>query len=169
MISLVKITEKNFQPFQCHILEIENSSFPSPWTLNAFRQELNRVVSHLWALTVDERLAGYICFWIYAGEIHLMNIAVHPKMRRKGFGCYLLTKMIEVGKSRTIERAWLEVRPSNVRARALYQKVGFRETGRRPRYYADTNEDAIVMSLSLFQKEINNQSLGEQRGLQYVL
>ena len=169
MISLVEITEKNFQSFQHHILEIENSSFPSPWTLNAFKQELNRVVSHFWALSVDEVLAGYICFWIFAGEIHLMNIAVHPKMRRKGFGCYLLSKMIEVGKSKTIGKAWLEVRPSNMRARALYQKVGFRETGRRPRYYADTNEDAIVMSLPLFQKETNCPGAGKQGRLQHVL
>ena len=168
MISLVEITEKNFQSFQRHILEIENSSFPSPWTLNAFKQELNRVVSHFWALSVDEVLAGYICFWIFAGEIHLMNIAVHPKMRRKGFGCYLLAKMIEVAKSRTIGKAWLEVRPSNAIARAMYQKVGFWETGRRPRYYEDTNEDAIVMSLSLFQKEMNCQGTGKQGGLQHV-
>jgi ribosomal-protein-alanine N-acetyltransferase len=169
MISLVEITEKNFQLFQRYILAIENASFPSPWTLNAFRQELNKVVSHFWALTVDEVLAGYICFWIFAGEIHLMNIAVYPKMRRKGFGCYLLAKMIEVGKSRMIGKAWLEVRPSNVRARALYQKMGFRETGRRPRYYADTNEDAIAMSLPLLQKETNCQGTGKPGRLQHVL
>jgi ribosomal-protein-alanine N-acetyltransferase len=169
MISLVKITEKNFLPFQHHILEIENSSFPSPWTLHAFRQELSRVISQFWALTVDEMLAGYICFWIFAGEIHLMNIAVHPKMRRKGFGVYLLTAMIEVGKSRAIGKAWLEVRPSNVKAQALYRKMGFREIGRRPRYYTDTNEDAIIMSLHLFQKEIYSQSPGGQHRLQQVM
>lgn len=170
MISLVDVTKANLPLFQRQILEIENLSFPSPWTLNSFIQEINRLISHFWALTIDKELAGYICFWIVSGEIHLMNIAVHPGKRGNGFGHYMLRKMIKVGKSKAVQTAWLEVRPSNLIAIALYQKMGFRETGRRPRYYADTKEDAVVMSLPLFDKEVNCQELDEQPGrLQHIL
>ena len=155
MIRLLEITIENFEQFQAPILEIEKSSFPSPWSLNAFKGEINRLISHLWGLTVGEALVGYICFWIVAAEAHLMNIAVHPKERRKGLGRYLLNKMVEVGKSKEVQKVWLEVRPSNSVARDLYEKVGFGETGRRPRYYRDTNEDAIVMCLPLFYRQMN--------------
>lgn len=153
MIKLEYITTDNFGFFKDDILDIEKSCFTSPWSLNAFRQEMHNPVSHLWILRLDKELAGYICFWTCADEIHLVNIAIHPNKRGKGLGRYLLTKMLEAGVSRGVETAWLEVRPSNFLARVLYQKVGFKETGRRLGYYQDTNEDAIVMSLSLFKKE----------------
>jgi ribosomal-protein-alanine N-acetyltransferase len=149
MISVVEITRDSFHRFQDSILAIEKVSFPSPWSLNAFSQELNRSVSNLWALLVDRKLGGYICFWVIADEIHLMNIAIHPSMRRRGLARYLLARMIREGVSKGVRRVWLEVRPSNVTARHLYQEAGFVETGRRHRYYSDTNEDAIIMSLLL--------------------
>ncbi len=152
MISLVKITEKNFKLFQDDILEIEKASFPSPWDANGFWEEINNPVSHLRVL-IEDVLAGYICFWVFAGKIHLMNIAVHPDRRCKGLGRYLLCRMIEAGTSLGGKSACLEVRPSNLAAKALYEKARFKESGRMPRYYRDTNEDAIVMSLSLGQKE----------------
>jgi len=79
-----------------------------------------------------------------------MNIAVHPGRRRKGLGRLLLGRMIEFAKSKMIRVVWLEVRPSNVTARKLYEKMGFTETGRRPRYYTDTKEDAVIMCLPLY-------------------
>jgi ribosomal-protein-alanine N-acetyltransferase len=153
MISVVQITRDNFYRFQNSILAIEKVSFPSPWSLNAFTQELNRPVSNLWALLVNQTLAGYICFWVISDEIHIMNVAIHPSMRKRGLGRYLLDRMIQEGVSRGIRRVWLEVRPSNLAARHLYQEAGFAETGRRPRYYSDTNEDAIIMSLLLTPEE----------------
>ena len=123
MISLVNITEKNIHRFLDDILEIERSSFPSPWSRTAFHQETNRQVSHFWALLADGVFLGYICFWMFSGEIHLMNIAVHPKKRGNGFGRHLLAKMIEAGRSEGAEKAWLEVRPSNLTARFIYKKT----------------------------------------------
>ena len=155
MTSIVNITDENIHRFLDDILEIERSSFPSPWSPRAFHQETTRRVSHFWALLADGLFLGYICFWMFSGEIHLMNIAVHPKKRGNGFGSHLLTKMIELGRSKGAETAWLEVRPSNLMARFLYKKAGFKETGRRPRYYNDTNEDAIVMSMSLLPNRAN--------------
>ena len=149
MSSLVEVTGENFPIFQWDILEIERNAFPSPWDLNSFSSEIDRSISHLWALLINEVLAGYICFWIFANETHLMNVAVHPEWRGKGFGERLLCKMIEIGISEGAKTAWLEVRPSNLGARSLYEKTGFKEVGFRPRYYKETNEDAIIMCLPL--------------------
>ena len=147
MSSLVEVTGDNFAIFQWDILEIERTSFPFPWNLNSFSSEIDRSISHLWVSLIDEVLGGYICFWIFANETHLMNVAVHPEWRGKGLGERLLCKMIEVGISEGAKTAWLEVRPSNLVARSLYEKAGFKEVGFRPRYYKETNEDAVIMSL----------------------
>jgi [ribosomal protein S18]-alanine N-acetyltransferase len=97
----------------------------------------------------EGEFSGYICFWILEREIHLMNLAVHPQKRGQHLGRFLLAEMIEQGISEGSEIIWLEVRPSNQAARSLYKKMGFKEAGIRPRYYPETNEDAIVMSLEL--------------------
>jgi ribosomal-protein-alanine N-acetyltransferase len=76
-----------------------------------------------------------------------MNIAVRPGLRRQGLGRMLLGRMIAFAKSERVCAVWLEVRPSNVIARKLYEKMGFTEAGRRPKYYRDTQEDAIIMCL----------------------
>lgn len=148
MIRVFEITKGNFERFQSPILEIEKSSFSSPWSLNAFLEEIDRPVSHLWALRVDKAvLSAYICFWLVSGEAQLMNIAVRPGLRRQGLGRMLLGRMIAFAKSERVCAVWLEVRPSNVIARKLYEKMGFTEAGRRPKYYRDTQEDAIIMCL----------------------
>ena len=149
MISLLPVTRENFPRFQRDLILIERSSFSSPWDVNSFSSEIDRVISHFWVLTIHDVLAGYICFWIFAGEVHLLNVAVQGALRRKGVGWQLLSKMFEVGNSEGAKTAWLEVRPSNIAARSLYRKAGFREVGRRLRYYTDTSEDAIIMSMAL--------------------
>jgi ribosomal-protein-alanine N-acetyltransferase len=149
MTSIVAITTENYEIYLNRILEIESLSFPSPWSPKAFKGEIKNPISHLWALKVDEVLSGYICFWLYDSEIQLINLAVHPHKRGKGFAHYLLTKMIEAGISKGKQYIWLEVRPSNRTALRLYAKLGFEAVNRRPRYYADTNEDAIIMALTL--------------------
>jgi len=149
MKSLLEVTGEDFPTFQQDILDIERISFPYPWDSNSFSSEIGRSISHLWVSLIDEVLEGYICFWIFADEIHLMNVAVHPEWRGKGLGEGLLYKMIEVGISKGAKTAWLEVRPSNRVARSLYEKAGFREVGFRHGYYKETNEGAIIMSLPL--------------------
>ncbi len=160
MISLIGITRESFHRFQGDILEIEMSSFPTPWSPNAFRDEIKNPISYLWGLITHEELVGYICFRMFIAEIHLMNIAVHRMRQGEGLGHYLLAKMIELGIEKAVDTAWLEVRPSNLVARILYQKIGFQEIGRRPRYYRDTNEDAIVMSLSLLSGNASGRNFG---------
>ncbi|MFZ0451288.1 MAG: ribosomal protein S18-alanine N-acetyltransferase [Desulfatiglandaceae bacterium] len=149
MISLLKVTAGNFGRFEKGIMEIETVSFLTPWTSHAFEEEARRSLSSLWVLLEEVTVVGYICFWIVADEVHLMNIAVHQKMRGRGLGNGLLDKMTESGVAQGAKSVLLEVRPSNREARGLYWKKGFREIGRRPQYYRDTGEDAILMALSL--------------------
>ena len=72
-----------------------------------------------------------------------MNIAVDPSQRRRGVGPELLERMIE--RAGPDEEYTLEVRPSNAHAITLYERLGFRPAGRRPRYYRDNGEDALIM------------------------
>ncbi len=153
MTSLVTITKENFHPFLQKILEIEELSFPSPWSVNALKSEIENPISHLWALIMGKVISGYICFWTFDSEIKLMSVAVHPHDRGKGLGHHLLKEMIETGISKGMRQIWLEVRPSNLVAKGLYERLGFEEAYRRPRYYPDTHEDAIVMSLNLLEKD----------------
>jgi ribosomal-protein-alanine N-acetyltransferase len=162
MISLIRMTPENIEPYLERIREIETLSFAGPWSINAFRQEAMNPVSHLHGLFVNGALQGYMCFWLFEDEIQLVNIAVHPKERGRGLGRFLVTKMIELALSRATQRIWLEVRVSNKAARRLYEKFGFVEVGRRPKYYADNNEDAIVMALALAETASGEGSREEQ-------
>jgi ribosomal-protein-alanine N-acetyltransferase len=149
MIALLEITDRNARRYLDQIMEIENLSFPTPWSLRSFQAEIASAHSRLWILKSRKDMIGYICFWMFANEIQLINVAVHPFMRNKGFGGHLLAGLIKTGESKGIHALWLEVRPTNVSALRLYRKYGFEEVYRRPRYYRDTGEDAIVMSLIL--------------------
>ena len=149
MTALLRITPENIEHHLDRIHEIETLSFGSPWSMNAFRAEVKNPVSQLWAIFLNDRLRGYICFWLVDGEMQLADIAVHPSFRNRGLGQDLLTKMIETGLSERAESIWLEVRESNTAARTLYEKSGFVAVGKRRKYYGDSGEDAIVMSLAL--------------------
>ena len=149
MIALVSLTRDNFQPYLDGILEIERSSFPSPWSRQAFLQEIENPVSHLWALNEEGAVVGYICFWLFDNVIEILDIAIHPTKRRQGNAYRLLTAVIEKGISHGADQIWLEARVSNLPARDLYKKFGFKEVGLRSRYYGDTNEDAVTMTLAL--------------------
>lgn len=149
MTSIVKINTENYHLYIEKVLEIENLSFLSPWSCQAFLEELRNPISHLWGVTENKLLYGNLCFWMFDREIQLLKLAVHPNKRGRGFGLYLLTKMIEECISKGIPNIWLEVRRSNRAAKSLYEKLGFESVGCRPRYYRDTNEDAIIMARAL--------------------
>lgn len=153
MSSLVTITRENLKPFLHKILEIEELSFPSPWSVHALKSEIENPISHFWALIMGKLLSGYICFWMFDREIQLISVAIHPHDRGKGLGHYLLKEMIDTGISKGMQQIWLEVRPSNLVAKELYERLGFEEAYRRPRYYPDTREDAIVMGLNLSKRD----------------
>ena len=130
---------------------IEKESFPSPWSRWIFLAELTQPVSHFWVIGPASpspwQVWGYIVFWVVADEMHLLNLAVRSDQRRQGIAQTLLRQALEKSRAQGAQVAWLEVRPSNTAARALYESFGFQEVGRRPLYYADTEEDAILLAL----------------------
>ncbi len=139
----------DFPVYADQILDIEKSSFPVPWSLKAFEGELQNSISNLWALILDKKLVAYICFWMFDEEIHLLNIAVHPEYRCRGYGKYLIDHLIRIGAENSISSIWLEVRPSNRPALNMYLQSGFVQVGSRKHYYSDSGEDALIMELSL--------------------
>src|SRR5262245_15458166 len=132
------------------VLAIERVSFPTAWTRDNFLYELrdNRFARNL-ALRADGKLGGYACLWALEDELKINNIALRPDLRGTGLGHVLLRACLEVGLAEGCSEATLEVRPSNLVARRLYERYGFREVGRRTGYYQDTREDAVLMAARL--------------------
>jgi len=126
---------------------IERRSFAVPWPDDAYRNELatNRLASYIVARTDDE-VVGFAGLWVMVDEAHVTTFAVDPRWRRQGVGERLLLALFEIAEARRAREATLEVRLSNVPARRLYEKFGFRPVGIRPRYYSDNGEDALIMT-----------------------
>jgi len=97
-------------------------------------------------------LIGLGCLWAILEEAHITILAIHPRFQGQGLGQALLWALLTKAHSRQLERATLEVRDSNLAAVSLYNKFGFKEAGRRKRYYKDTGEDALVMWRSGLEK-----------------
>jgi len=91
-------------------------------------------------------IAGFAGIWVLADEGHLTAIIVRKEYRRRGLGELLLTAALEKARERGARTLTLEVRVSNTAAQSLYRKYGFREVGRRPKYYTDNREDALLMT-----------------------
>jgi ribosomal-protein-alanine N-acetyltransferase len=89
---------------------------------------------------------GVLGYWLIAGEAHIIIVAVNPRWQRRGLGEWLLLNFFDDAQTRAAEVATLEVRPSNHKAIVLYQKYGFALVGRRPKYYLDTGEDALILT-----------------------
>ena len=132
------------------VLAIEKASFHTPWSRGAFRYELtqNRVARSL-VMRIGHELVGYLCLWEIGHEIHITNLAVHPRHRRRGAARALLGSVLDDARRKSVELVFLEVRPTNVEALGLYESLGFRVIGRRKGYYFDTGEDAFVMEARL--------------------
>jgi ribosomal-protein-alanine N-acetyltransferase len=126
---------------------IERASFATPWPDHAYRQELetNRRASYLVA-EVDGLPIGYAGIWLLVDEAHITTFAVDPSWRRRRIGERLLLALLDLSIARGAREATLEVRLSNLPARRLYEKYGFRPVGIRPRYYTDNDEDALIMT-----------------------
>lgn len=132
------------------VSELEIASYEFPWSLGVFADCL-RVGHPCWVLCVDTHVAGYGILSMGAGEAHVLNLCIGPDHRGHGLGRHLLRRLLDVARWNGAERVFLEVRPSNPSAKALYDSTGFVQIGKRPRYYParDGREDAIVMVLEL--------------------
>lgn len=117
------------------------------WTEDAFAAELDNPVAYYRVAEVDGHLVGFIGAHLVADEGHITTLCVHPAARRRRVGERLLVDVLREATRRGIRRVTLEVRESNQAARRLYEKYGFRPVGRRPGYYLDNGEDALVMGI----------------------
>jgi [ribosomal protein S18]-alanine N-acetyltransferase len=135
------------------VLAIESVSFSAPWSRNMFMEEMYNRNAYLTAFKSSGRLVGYLCFWAVLDEAHVLNVAVHPELRRQGIGKtimeYLESKSKEIG----IKRIILEVGRRNISARNLYKQCGFNSIGFRKRYYTINEDDALVMEKWLVASE----------------
>ena len=129
------------------VQDIEQASFSTPWPPNAYRTELetNRLAHYL-VVRVGDTVVGYGGIWLMVDEAHITTFAIAPGWRRRRLGERLLSALLDLATERRASEATLEVRLSNLAARRLYEKYGFRPVGLRPRYYSDNNEDALIMT-----------------------
>ncbi len=102
-----------------------------------------------WAAELNGNISGFVTARCVGGDIEILNFAVGRHARRQGVGARLLSEVLAWAKGERAEKIYLEVRASNEAARKFYERHGFRETGRRPRYYSAPIEDALLLELSL--------------------
>jgi len=131
------------------ILEIEQEAYPEPWTEGMFQEEIDHSRSEFVVLKFGEELVGYGGYWPLIDEAHITSVTIRDSYRRQGLGRRLLQHILDTAMRNGILSATLEVRESNIRARNLYESLGFAVTGRRRRYYPSTNEDALIMTKHL--------------------
>ena len=126
-------------------MEIDALSLPRPWSAAIWRGELSSPYGLYLVIEDRGEVFGQIGVRHVLGELHITTIAVRPEYRRRGHARALIGAALAAFPDAS--HVHLEVRPTNVEAIALYESLGFRETGRRPRYYGD--EDAVLMTLNL--------------------
>lgn len=127
------------------VAELEKLCFSDPWSLNSINYELTNPLS-LWLVALDgDRVAGYVGSQSVLGESDMMNLAVAPEYRRGGLGEQLVKALVSCLRENGNYCLTLEVRASNDPAIALYGKTGFVEVGRRPNYYRNPKEDALIL------------------------
>jgi len=135
------------------ILTIENSSFSKPWDRNVFMRELQIPISrNLVALVrteMHDEIAGYVTYWAVAGEIQVHKICVREGLRKSGVASLLMAEMIRLAWCEGAGVCTLEVGRNNEGAKRLYEKFGFEIIDVRPQYYAESGEDAMVLSADL--------------------
>jgi [ribosomal protein S18]-alanine N-acetyltransferase len=131
------------------VMAIERTSFRYPWSSNFFLEELQVVCARSIMAQVNDKIVGYVLFWLLPEEIDIHNIAVHTDFRRQRVGQTLLQQVVEQARSRNSARVTLEVRVSNIAAQKLYDSVGFVSQGLRKGYYSNDGEDAVIMVLEL--------------------
>jgi ribosomal-protein-alanine N-acetyltransferase len=140
------------------VREIDQLSFSLPWPDSAFKYELiENQSSSCWVVEAPSaqgepgsaQVIAMCVVWLVVDEAHIATIAVHPQYRGQGIGKLLLDHILQDAVRRGLLSALLEVRAGNQVAIQMYRQFGFEEVGRRPRYYQDNHEDAVLMTLEL--------------------
>jgi ribosomal-protein-alanine N-acetyltransferase len=135
--------------------EIEQDLFPKPWNRTSYLDELT--CENSYNFSVKSANAGenppviaYICFRVIIDEMHLLKIGVARKWQNKGIATWLFQQSIQMAFEKGATAVYLEVRVSNMPAISLYHKLGFTLIGKRPRYYPETGEDALVLMKQIY-------------------
>ena len=134
----------------CHAAgaaEVEKLSFSQPWSEQSLLSQAERDDSVMFVALYGDEVAGWAGMEHIFGEGSVLNIAVSPTHRRNGIGEALTSALINCSSELKLDWLMLEVRPSNHAAVSLYQKLGFKEIGRRPNFYAFPKEDALLMRI----------------------
>ena len=158
MVAILKEPYPLLRPMRQEDLDevaaIEIAAYEYPWTHAIFRDCL-RAGYHCWILAQTVEIIGYGVLTVAAGEAHVLNLCIGREHQGNGHGKHLMKRLIDLARWHHAERIFLEVRPSNVHAIALYDDLGFNEIGKRPNYYPAKRgrEDAIVMALELLPPE----------------
>jgi ribosomal-protein-alanine N-acetyltransferase len=144
------------------VQRIERASFTTPWPAYAYRQEIetNRLAHYIVARAGDD-IVGFAGMWMMVDQAHITTFAVDPKWRRKGIGSQMVVALLQMARPLGARQATLEVRLSNLAARHLYEKFGFRPVGIRPRYYSDNGEDALIMTTDALDSEDMRKRMAE--------
>lgn len=144
-MEIVKMNASHVAP----IAELEKLCFSDPWSENSIAYELTSRLSY-WLVAVENgEVVGYVGSQSVLGESDMMNVAIHPDHRRKGVAEALVLALAKDLKERDNVCLTLEVRVSNEPAIALYEKLGFTQVGRRPNYYRNPREDALILRKTL--------------------
>ena len=132
------------------VVQVEGRAYEFPWTITIFK-DCVRAGYGCFVLATRAEIIGYFVLSVAANEAHVLNVCVDPSEQGHGYGRRLMKRLLDLARWHRAERVFLEVRPSNPRAIALYHDLGFNEIGRRPRYYPAKNgrEDALVMAIEL--------------------
>ncbi len=132
------------------VMAIEPTIYTHPWTRGNFSDSLNSGYS-AWVLVTNQKMIGYALLMMVLDEAHLLNLSVAKDQQKQGLGRYLLEHMLQIAKNHKAANMFLEVRPSNISAIALYENMGFCEMAVRRGYYPAHNgrEDAVLMGLAL--------------------
>lgn len=130
------------------VTAIDRLSFTLPWSERAFRYEVTEnKAARCWVTDVDGRVASMLVLWIITDEAHIATIATHPDFRRRGFAKKMLIHALVSAREEGVMKALLEVRARHIVAQKIYCDIGFVEVGRRPMYYRDNGEDAVLMTM----------------------
>ena len=127
------------------VAELEKICFSAPWSENSIRSELTNPLS-LWLVAVENnKVLGYVGSQSVMDEADMMNVAVDPSCRRRGIARMLVESLARSLADRNVKSLTLEVRSSNEPAKALYDQLGFEQVGKRPNYYRNPKEDALIL------------------------
>jgi ribosomal-protein-alanine N-acetyltransferase len=127
------------------VLEIEEISFAAPWSEKDFLNELYNKSALTKVAAFEGNIIGYICMNFHLHESQILNLAVRPDFRRRGVATILMDEAIRELRKRRCVFMYLKVRVSNTGAQKFYELLGFKVESVRKKYYADPDEDALVM------------------------